>query len=85
MAKTASTVSSDSELYNNEDGVEVSFTSNNQDLELDLELGSDQSSEPLKTDLAKTSNSSPFDMKSQDELLSKSISDTCRVHVLLFP
>ena len=82
LAKTASTVSSDSELYNNDDGVEVSFTPNNQDLGLDLELEADQSSEPLKKDLAKTSNSSPFANESKDELLSKSISDTCRVHVL---
>ena len=80
LAKTASSLSSDSELYNNDDGVELSFTPNNQDLELDLEAA--HSSEPLKKDLAKTSNSSPFANESQDELLSKSISDTCRVHVL---
>ncbi len=82
MANTTIAVSSDSELYKNDNGVEVSFTPNSQDLELDLELGSDQSSEPLKKDLAKTSNSSPFANESQDALLSKSISDTCRVHVL---
>ena len=82
LAKTASTVSSDSELYNNDDddGVEVSFTPNSQDLELELEAA--HSSEALKKDLAKTSNSSHFANESQDELLSKSISDTCRVHVL---
>ena len=79
-AKTASTVSSDSELYNNYDGAEVSFTPNSQSLELELEAA--HSSETLKKDLAKTSNSSPFANESQDELLSKSISDTCRVHVL---
>ena len=84
LAKTTSTVLSDSELYNNDDGAEVSFTPNNQDLELELELELDagHSSGPLKKDLAKTSNSSPFANESQDELLSKSISDTCRVHVL---
>ena len=80
LAKTASTVSSNSELYNNDDGTEVSFTPNSQDLKLELEAA--HSSEPLKKDLAKTSNSSPFANESQDELLSKSISDTCRVHVL---
>lgn len=80
LAKTTSTVSSDSELYNNDDGVEVSFTPNNQDLELDL--GAAHSSEPLKKNLSKTSNGSPFENESQDELLSKSISDTYRVHVL---
>ena len=58
----------------------MSFTPNNQDLEPELE--SVHSNEPLKKDLAKTSNSSPFANESQDELLSKSISDTCRVHVL---
>ncbi len=58
MAKTASTVSSDSELYNNDDGVEVNFTPNSQDLEpeLELELKSVHSSEPLKKDLAKTTS-----------------------------
>ena len=80
LAKTASTVSSDSELYNNDDGVEVSFTPNSQDLALELEAA--HSSETLKKDLAKTSNSSPFANESQNELLSKSISDTGRVHVL---
>ena len=80
LTKTTSTVSSDSELYNNDDGVEVNFTPNNQDLEPELEA--DHYSEPLKKDLAKTSNSSPFANESQDELLSKSISNTCRVHVL---
>ena len=82
LANTASTVSSNSELYNNDDGVEVSFTPNNQDLELELELEAAHYSEPLKKDLANTSNSSSFAYESQDELLSKSISDTCRVHVL---
>ena len=83
-ANTASTVSSDSELYNNDDGVEVNFTPNNQDLEpdLELELETNHSSGPLKKDLAKTSKSSSFANESQNELLSKSISDTCRVHVL---
>ncbi|MCK0514469.1 hypothetical protein MXE38_06315 [Anaerobiospirillum sp. NML120448] len=80
LAKTASTISSDSELYNNDDGTEVSLTPNSQGLELELEAA--HSSETLKKDLAKTSNSSPFANESQDELLSKSISDTCRVHVL---
>ena len=82
LAKTARTVSSDSELYNNDDGVEEGFTPNSQDLEPDLELESDHYREPLKKDLAKTSKSSPFANESQDALLSKSISDTCRVHVL---
>ena len=84
LAKTTSTVSSDSELYNNDDGVEVNFTPNNQDLEpdLELELETNHSSGPLKKDLAKTSKSSSFANESQNELLSKSISDTCRVHVL---
>ena len=80
LAKTASTVSSDSALYNNDDGVEVSFTPNSQDLELELEA--EHYSETLKKYFAKTSNSSPFANEAQDELLSKSISDTCRVHVL---
>ena len=82
LAKTASTVSSDSELYNNDDGAEVSLTPNSQDLGLDLELEADHYSEPLKKDLAKTSKSSSFANESQNELLSKSISDTCKVHVL---
>ena len=84
LTKTASTVSSNSELYNNEDGVEVNFTPNNQDLEpdLELELETNHSSGPLKKDLAKTSKSSSFANESQNELLSKSISDTCRVLVL---
>ena len=56
LAKTTSTISSDSELYNNDDGTELSFTPNNQDLELDLELETGHSSEPLKTDCENTAS-----------------------------
>ena len=61
-----------------ESGMEDNFTPNTSDLDLEA----DHSSGPLKKDLAKTSNGSPFAYESQDELLSKSISDTCRVQVL---